>query len=388
MRGERYEALDSLRGLAACWVVVFHLPTDGHNWSLPIVRNGFLAVTFFFVLSGFVIGASYARRLSQGYPLGKFMFLRWGRIYPLHAFMLGVMLLYEIIRAVLGIGAFREGMPFTGSTAPAGLFWNLALLQDLPGELSWNRPSWSIGVEYWTYLAAALALRSLGKVPLLLGGLLVMAPGAVVHLIAAKVPLGLPGELASLLACTMGFGLGLCVYGVRQLGWLSQWVTAGRTTATVIEVIAVLIVLAASWTFGGKTSDLIYPAFTFMVWVFSHEAGHVSRLLKLKPMLLLGLLSYSIYMVHQFIQDRLLDLIDLASDQLPLTVMQSGRIVLSGNPLLCDAVVAIMLLLVIGTSWLTYHYVEHPARQWSRRIAGKFGDGGKAAPHGTDGIRP
>ncbi len=198
-----------------------------------------------------------------------------------------------------------------------------------------------------------------------------------VYLLSRKTDLGLPGEVSNLLACAMGFGLGVVVYAVRRHGWLGQWARAGRTIATLVELATVAIALALAWSFGGRTSPLIFPAFALMVWVFSHEAGLLSDALKTKPMLLLGLLSYSIYMVHQFIQDRMLDLIAAAHGAIPLTVPQSGRIVLAGNPLLCDLVTIVMLALVIGASWLTYHYVEDPARQLSRHAAGRIGGGRK-----------
>ena len=90
--GERFLALDSLRGLLASTIVFFHLPTDGFLWKLRYVQNGYLAVTFFFVLSGFVIGTTYGERLAKGFPLKRFLGLRLGRIYPLHLFMILVMI--------------------------------------------------------------------------------------------------------------------------------------------------------------------------------------------------------------------------------------------------------------------------------------------------------
>ncbi|MGF7171373.1 peptidoglycan/LPS O-acetylase OafA/YrhL [Sphingobium xanthum] len=371
-RAGRYEALDSLRGLAACWVVIFHLPSDGHSWPLAIVQNGFLAVTFFFVLSGFVIGASYGDRLAQGYSIPKFMFLRWGRIYPLHAFMLGVILIYEIIRLVFGLGAFREGAPFTGLTAPDGLFWNIVLLQEVPAELSWNKPSWSIGVEYWTYLACALLLVFLPTRRLLPAAICLMAPGAVLVVLGGKLGLHPPTEVTSLLKCALGFGIGLAVYEVRRMGWQIPAGKVSTAVMTAIELAALGFMLFTCWAFGGSFSHLIYPAFALLIWVFASQGGHISRLLLTPPMLLLGTLSYSIYMVHQFIQDRLLDLIAAAQGVVPLTVTQSGRIVLAGNPLLCDLVTLVMLALVIAAAGVTYRHVEEPARLWSRRIAEKL----------------
>src|SRR5687768_5675625 len=84
-REERFIALDSLRGIAAVGVMLFHMGNIGWLGGFHAIQNGWLLVDFFFVLSGFVIAASYGERLAQGYSVGKFMALRFGRVVPLHA---------------------------------------------------------------------------------------------------------------------------------------------------------------------------------------------------------------------------------------------------------------------------------------------------------------
>src|ERR1017187_9310640 len=62
----RYEILDGLRGVAAVMVVVFHIFEARATSSLSqIVNHGYLAVDFFFVLSGFVIGYAYDDRWGK-----------------------------------------------------------------------------------------------------------------------------------------------------------------------------------------------------------------------------------------------------------------------------------------------------------------------------------
>jgi peptidoglycan/LPS O-acetylase OafA/YrhL len=61
---ERFIALDSWRGIAACLVALFHLEAYSHLVyshlnAAPFLRNSWLFVDFFFVLSGFVIAANY-----------------------------------------------------------------------------------------------------------------------------------------------------------------------------------------------------------------------------------------------------------------------------------------------------------------------------------------
>ncbi len=58
-RAERFIALDSLRGLAALAVMLFHIGDFGWLGGLDAIQHAWLLVDFFFVLSGFVIAASY-----------------------------------------------------------------------------------------------------------------------------------------------------------------------------------------------------------------------------------------------------------------------------------------------------------------------------------------
>src|SRR5437762_9602227 len=81
---ERFVVLDSWRGIAACLVALFHLDAYSHLYGVPFLRNSWLFVDFFFVLSGFVIAANYQQRLLEGFGVGRFLLLRLGRLYPLH----------------------------------------------------------------------------------------------------------------------------------------------------------------------------------------------------------------------------------------------------------------------------------------------------------------
>jgi peptidoglycan/LPS O-acetylase OafA/YrhL len=79
----RYEILDGLRGVAALIVVAFHLfETYSNGVQSQILNHGYLAVDFFFVLSGFVIGYAYDDRWNK-MSLSNFFKRRLIRLHPM-----------------------------------------------------------------------------------------------------------------------------------------------------------------------------------------------------------------------------------------------------------------------------------------------------------------
>lgn len=151
-----FVALDGLRGLAALAVVIYH-----RRWFLdaPVIDHAFLAVDFFFILSGFVIGFAYDRRLRDGaMPFAQFVRVRIIRLWPL-----------IVVGALLGCWAavaHALGEHWMGGVAKALIALPLAiLLLPAPPALAnapfaINQPSWSLLYEMVANLSyAALAPR-------------------------------------------------------------------------------------------------------------------------------------------------------------------------------------------------------------------------------------
>jgi len=160
--GRRYEVLDGLRGTAALVVLIFHLleVTCGEPAKNPL-HHAYLAVDFFFMLSGFVIGHAYDRRWPR-MSLAGFFGRRLQRLHPL-----------VLLGATLGLVGYLAD-PFAREAqqaAPAAILLTYGLLllvlpsPDLPnrwGEThSLNGPTWSLLQEYLANIAYALILRRL-----------------------------------------------------------------------------------------------------------------------------------------------------------------------------------------------------------------------------------
>src|SRR4051812_21130401 len=99
---EHYEILDGLRGIAALAIVVFHfMEMTISDYSKNFIGHGFLAVDFFFCLSGFVIGYAYDDRI-QKMGIAEFFKSRIIRLHPL-----------VVLGSVLGLLSFIFD-PFAG----------------------------------------------------------------------------------------------------------------------------------------------------------------------------------------------------------------------------------------------------------------------------------
>lgn len=167
----RYELLDGLRGVAAFAVIWYHFfegfatsPTD--QW----MNHGYLAVDFFYVLSGFVIGYAYDDRWRDGgMTAGRFMLRRVIRLQPM-----------VVLSVVLGLVAFlvQGSVRWDGSAVPVGmvllsLLMGLFLIPIFPGMgadvrgngemFPLNGPSWSLFFEYIGSILYAVVLHRLSR---------------------------------------------------------------------------------------------------------------------------------------------------------------------------------------------------------------------------------
>lgn len=370
----RFLVLDSLRGLCACLVALFHLKSNGAIVDSALIRNSWIFVDFFFVLSGFVIGASYRDRLCQGYPVRDFLWLRFMRLYPLHFAMLMVFLAFEIAKPLLGgMGMILTTQPFEPPRSLEQLLSSLLFLQifGFHDVIVWNGPSWSIAAEMWTYLLMALLLHFGGRHATALTAVVLGA--ALLVLIAYGPPFLDHTHSMSLVRCLLGFSIGMLSFQAfqRWSGRLPK-VRGGSSWA---ELAAVALCVAFVCLHSEGPSILLAPfVFAIAVLVFAREAGLVSRLLARRPFLFLGTISYSIYMVHIFVQARFIDLALVASKlglgRLAVVDDTSGRAQKSlgspENPWLGDLLTFGALGSVILFAWLTYLWIERPARAWSR----------------------
>ncbi|MGN6481829.1 acyltransferase family protein [Luteibacter sp.] len=161
---KHFPALDGLRGVAAIAVVVFHfMEMVIGNYSDLFIGHGWLAVDFFFCLSGFVIGYAYDDRVGS---MGKWNFarVRLIRLHPMVVFgsVLGLITLY--------VDPFRPGaLPYSAGQVSLIFLASLFLIPYPAMQergfclFSLNSPAWSLFWEYVANIVYAVFLCRLGR---------------------------------------------------------------------------------------------------------------------------------------------------------------------------------------------------------------------------------
>lgn len=341
---DRFLTLDSLRGVCALAVALFHYPIVSDVSGNAFVRGAYLFVDFFFVLSGFVIAKAYEGRLAADGAKASFLIKRFGRIWPLHVVMLAVFVLVSASKGELGDDP-RHSVP--------AIFSNIALIHSLGihHELSWNAPSWSISVEAFLYVAFMLLAGFARR--LWIYGAVVLASLAILLWVS---PWGMES--------TYDFGV------FRGLAGFFTGAIVARLRPRPLPTLAEVVVLAgvAAFVSLGRAQILAPFVFGVAVLVFAEGRGVVSRIAKLPPFLKLGAWSYSIYMVHTAV----VGLMWALEHPLHMAHKKGGAWLIVSDPLWSNLMALPYLAAVIAVSAVTYTCIEAPARRafarWGARV--------------------
>jgi peptidoglycan/LPS O-acetylase OafA/YrhL len=165
-----YAILDGLRGVAALMVVIYHI-FEGYAFAgggiIESLNHGYLAVDFFFILSGFVVGYAYDDRLGKSMKTKDFLKRRLIRLHPM-----------VIMGAVLGAATFCiqgstqwDGTEISISLVMLSMLCAMLFILAIPGGcyeirgngemFPLNGPSWSLFFEYIGNILYALFVRRL-----------------------------------------------------------------------------------------------------------------------------------------------------------------------------------------------------------------------------------
>lgn len=388
--------LTPLRGIAAFIVIVFHyqlfialiLPAG----TTHIFDKLYLMVDLFFVLSGFIMYHVYGETFREGISQNNFwpfMKARFARIYPLHL----VTFLY-----LLGVYAF---VTFTNTPISwwdefldtTAILPQFLLIQAMGThhEATWNTPTWSISVEWWAYVVFPLVMLALFRsgrwsrwllAVLIVGGYLWIMYDLQpafwqkrfenFGVTDAVYPVGTIDVITgpAFLRCLCGFFLGMLCFEIYQNERVRSMLKSGWI------FLACWVVLFVCWHFDALLD--VVAAFIFGLMILSAACceGKVSQMLNGKWLTFLGDISYSMYLVHM---------------PLVLTFILGRKYLFQPDPREIEMSLgysfslpeawfglALLLVLTIGISALTYRYIEKPARRMIKNAGSGVKEGAVA----------
>ncbi len=326
--------------MLALWVILHHLTgpgqmLDGWAKSLPyvlyaVIRGGYLAVTTFFVLSGFVLARTYADTEWNGKSLLRYGVGRFARIYPVYALSLAIVAPFILEDSTPGKGPL---------VAAHGL-----LLQGWMGHLpvSWNTPAWTLSCEAFFYLtfplAAVLVQRANWRTTL------GIAAGACL-LTRAMWAVGISDEIKPLIHLS-DFLMGIAAARVYDLLEERQWRPAGSWLYLPGGLAAAaLIAYPGLLPPRVDLNTALRPLNALLLLGFALGGGVIARLLSSQMLVYLGKSSYAMYILH-----------------IPMLwwYLRWSK----------EFSALVYLTLVIGISALVYRFIEEPANRWLRtRVA-------------------
>jgi peptidoglycan/LPS O-acetylase OafA/YrhL len=332
--------LTEMRGILALLVFQMHL-----GFYLPFLRRlscGYLAVDFFFVLSGFVLTHVYHAWFYPSFQAGSFrnfFWARFGRVYPLHFLCCT---LYFLLTGLL-----------LSRWAISGYVHEILALNALPRWPGNNPVSWSIGSECGAYLIAPLLLRVLtAQKPWRLALAIVLSAATLYWDVFIRN--GLHSlNIYTVIRCLPEFTLGICCYEICNRWPPSLRLAASLCGASILALIGALtLVPVEAWR------DLMCAgSFCVFIPCAIHLRGPFVRGFH-SAFGFLGEISYSVYMVHPVI------LIGFTGQFLPFMAKTS-----LSHASVTVVVYAMTTLLVIVMSILSYRYIELPARAFFKRFA-------------------
>ncbi|GAB3663853.1 acyltransferase [Echinicola sediminis] len=290
---KHFDILDGLRGVAALIVVIFHfMEIIIPDFTVNFLAHGYLAVDFFFCLSGFVIAYAYDSRISQ-IGWATFLKLRLIRLHPL-----------VVIGAVIGLVAFIFD-PFVslvdnyslGQTM--GMFLSASLMLPYPivperyfNIFHLNPPTWSLLWEYVANIFYAVVLFRLRNKALWI--LTVIAAIVLVYTVSiyGNLSIGWSGDNF--------WGGGARIFYSFLAGMLvyrSGWVIKSKLG---FKSLAALMMLAFLAPFSEATNIFLEPLIVIFYLPFLVALGAGAELAPSDKQVcvLSGEISYPLYMVH------------------------------------------------------------------------------------------
>lgn len=318
-RPQKLDALTSLRFFAAAMIVITHAHHIFGSFGIANAAPLGQGVSFFFVLSGFILAYNYPS-FANKQEIQRFFIARFARIWPLHIVtcFLWIFLIFD----------FDRQSYFPGVGGLLRLVSNVFLVQAwIPlhdWALSFNGVAWSISAEFFFYLAFPLLIMLWGRY---WHWTIAALASVIIVILAVAQQLNLPGEDAYLGVGLLGmvyfnplvrifeFAIGIAVARfVRQRhGIASTWSPAQWLVIEIATIFAVMVALVAAANFSGIqqtfgnaaayyfTRDGLWLFWALLIAVFALSNGPIRKLLSFRIFVFLGEISFALYLIHALV---------------------------------------------------------------------------------------
>ena len=351
----RLHELDSLRALAAIGVIALHYSSNFGAAPLPLLmtpfyRHGELLVDFFFVLSGFVLARAYWND-RRSVTFANNVRERIARMYPLHFVTLCAVAVMQWI-----LVNRLSSPPFVSQFNDTYDFVLHLLLLNRTGlerGHSFNTPSWSISTEFLVnvlFLAAIALPRNIVRAGLFaLFAALLAAIILKSNLISEAAE---PGSATDIFRTIVGFCCGVLLHHVHS-HWLSRInLNRGFADGLAIAGASGFLCYSAKGELAGLF-HLVVVAICFPALIVGAIHGWVVKwVLTLPPLVYLGTISYSIYLVHFPLQLG----VHLASVVFLIQMPYDSAFFLVG-----------FFFASVGLASITYRLIEVPGKELLRK---------------------
>ena len=362
-----FNILDGLRGAAAIMVVWYHV-FEGFAFasggSIDTFNHGYLAVDFFFMLSGFVISYAYDGRWGKGLTVGNFFKRRLIRLHPM-----------VVMGAIIGTVSFLLGgsLRWDGETTSFGwvllaMFMGMLLIPAWPGAgydvrgngemYSLNGPTWSLFFEYIGNILYAVFIRKLsGRGLAVLAAILGVALGwfAVTDvssygMIGVGWTLDAVNFFGGLVRMLFPFTLGMVLarnfkpLKVRGIFWIASAVLFVLFSVPYIPACGEICLNGA---FEFLCILLVFPA---LIWLGA--SGATTDKISTATCNFLGAISYPLYVVHYPVM------------YLFYQWLIKEKIYTLGE---CWPVVLCVMGISLALAWFSLKFWETPIRKWLGR---------------------
>ena len=339
--------LESIRGISALFVLLFHLKDTSNSVIIQnfLVLNAEIFVDFFFVISGFVIAYSYSSRICTLMDLLKFKYKRILRLYPLHILTLSIFVMIELAKYFLSteFSIFSNTEPFTINNT-GSFVHNLLLTHAFLPLNSFNIPSWSISVEFYTYFLFSIIILLIKNKNICLFVFIAVSVFSFLYIVLNSGTITSMENEDGFVRCCFSFFLGATIFRLKDFINIKP-----KFTNFLILSFLILLIIA----FFLKNNFLGILLFSVIILISVNEENHhLVKILSFKPLLYLGSISYGIYMFHFFV---------IWAER------QISEFILKTNP---DGVIIILLTIIftILLAHISKKYLEYKFINFGKKI--------------------